>query len=330
MNALLVLIAVTLAGAVALAALYLYQSLLAPRRIVRHRIAGSSRDGGMRLRGSATGLRTDLKSRVPLLAMLPLSEPSRLKMQDQLDRAGQPLRVNEYLALRLASALVVGVAGAAVLLVLGSPAWAAAPAAFLGVLVGWGLPRLYVGRAQRKRLKQVEQQLPDALTAIAKSLRAGTGLLQALAYAARETPDPLGGELQAALRDLQLGADPADVFTDMAARVGSPDLDIAVTAIVIQRTAGGNLSEILSNVTNTIRERFALQREVTVLTERQRLTANLIALLPIIVAAAFIGLNPDMGNLLITTAAGRISLAIGLAFELLGLVVIRRLAQIEV
>ena len=187
-----------------------------------------------------------------------------------------------------------------------------------------------MSRQRAKRLEQIEKQLPDALTTLAKSLRAGTGLLQAMTYAAEETPAPLGPELDQTLRELRLGANAEVAFSELSARVGSNDLDIAVTAIVIQRSVGGNLSEILTNVSTTIRERAKLYGEIKVLTSRQRLTGNLMALIPVLIAFAFIALNPELGRLLIDTVPGRIALAIGLAFEVLGLVLIRKFGQIEV
>ncbi|MQA00921.1 MAG: hypothetical protein GEU80_16645 [Dehalococcoidia bacterium] len=203
-------------------------------------------------------------------------------------------------------------------------------AAFALLLIGWLIPRWWVSRKRAQRLEAVEKQLPNALTTLAKSLRAGTGLIQALDYTAQETPEPLGAELEQTLRELRLGANAEDAFAELSARVGSNDLDIAVTAIVIQRTVGGNLSEILTNVSNTIRERAKLYGEIKVLTSRQKLTGNLMALIPVLIAVAFIGLNPDLGRLLIDTVPGRIALAIGMAFEVFGLFLIRKFAQIDV
>ncbi|MCK9517702.1 MAG: type II secretion system F family protein [Dehalococcoidia bacterium] len=327
MDPLLALIGVTLTATIALGSLYAFEQVTGERAVVRRRITGQ-RDG-LRLT-SASVLRANRSSRLPLVDRLPLSPQARERMQTELERAGKPLKVSEFLALRL----VLALAGALVTyLTLGPrgvhPALLVLAASTM-LMLGWMLPRIWLSRQRQQRQRRIEEQLPDALTAIAKSLRAGTGLLQALAYAANETEAPLGPELQATLRDLQLGAEPADVFGELAERINLPDLDIAVTAILIQRQVGGNLSEILMNVTNTIRERAKLQAEVRVLTARQRLTANLIALLPILVAAAFIGLNPDMGMLLIDTTAGRIALAVGLAFEVFGILLIRRLSVIEV
>jgi tight adherence protein B len=168
------------------------------------------------------------------------------------------------------------------------------------------------------------------LTAIAKSLRAGLGLLQALDIAAREAPAPLGPELRRTLRDLELGGDAEIVFMELNKRVGSRDLEIVTTAIMIQRTAGGNLSEILTNVSQTIRERKELLTEVRTLTSMQRLQGNLTALIPVAIALLFFAVNPGIGRLLIDTPTGQMALTVGIFFELVGLWLIRRLATIEV
>ncbi|HLF04227.1 MAG TPA: type II secretion system F family protein, partial [Dehalococcoidia bacterium] len=240
-------------------------------------------------------------------------------------------RVGEYLTLRLAS-LVLGSVAALVLVRTLQP-----NAAFLRVLLvasltifGWLLPRLLMSRARKKRLERVERQLPDAVMALANSLRGGLGLLQALNVAASETPAPLGPQLQITLRELQLGAEAEETFGRLVQRLGSKDIDIVVTAILIQRAAGGNLSEILMNVANTVRERAEIRMEIMTLTSSQRLMGNLIAALPVLVAVAFVTLNPEVGKLLFETTVGQIALGVGIAFELLGLWVIRRLVKIEV
>jgi tight adherence protein B len=251
-------------------------------------------------------------------------------MRLELQRAGDPLSVNEYQGLQTGFGLALGFVGVIAMSVLdGMPVWLGLTLATGLMLLGWRLPHTFVNRVKARRQAQIADQLPGALTAIAKSLRAGTGLLQAFAYAASETPAPLGKELQITLRDLQLGADPEATYVALSERVGNPDLDIAVTAILIQRNVGGNLSEILGNVTRTIRERVKIQTEIRVLTARHRLQGNLVAALPVGVAIMFITLNPENGSLLYETGAGRVALAVGIGFELAGLWLIRRLGVIE-
>lgn len=319
------LIGFSFAASTALAIVYTYQRATETSRLTRARVLRRSEGIGLR-----SALREAGRGPIPFVDALPLSAEARERMEWELDRAGVPLRVNEYLAMRVAAAVGGVVVGFTLASSFGLPASVVIIATFAALIVGWMLPRLWVARKRAKRLEAIEKQLPEALTTLAKSLRAGTGLLQAMAYAAEETEAPLGPELDQTLRELRLGANAETAFSELSARVGSNDLDIAVTAIVIQRSVGGNLSEILTNVSTTIRERAKLYGEIKVLTSRQRLTGNLMALIPVLIAVAFITLNPDLGRLLIDTVPGRIALAVGLAFEALGLLLIRKFGQIEV
>lgn len=328
MDPMLLFIGLAVALAVGLLTVQAHQRLSYRRRVVRGRVA---QVGAYPNSAAESVLRRRRHVPLPLLDMLSSSSDAANRTNRELAQAGWPIRVGEYLSLRVASAAALVAIGMVFVAGLDlGPFWVKVAVTVALAACGWMLPRLYLARRRQRRLDLIEKQLPDALTAMAKSLRAGSGLFQALAFSADETDAPLGPELQSALRDLQLGAEPEDVFEALSERVGSPDLDIAITAIVIQRTVGGNLSEILTNVSNTIRERAKLRGEVGVLTSRQRLTGNLVAIMPVGIAAAFIAINPDVGGLLVTTAAGQISLAIGIMFELLGIWLIRRLATIEV
>ena len=325
MDPMLFAIAITTAGAVSFGVLVLVQQQAAPRREVSRRLELAERPGVQR-----PGVLRKRRGRGGLIRRLPISAEGRESTQIDLDRAGVRWRVQEFLALRLALAVTLGVGGAIVLLAVGFPAALAAIGALALVIVGWMLPRQYVARKHKRRSIQIEEQLPDALTRIAKSLRVGTGLMQSLAFTAEETPAPLGPEFASVLRDLQLGADPIEAFTAFADRTGNPDLDIAITAIIIQRSVGGNLSEILGNVSNTIRERAKIQREVRVLVTRQMLQANMTAALPVLTALGFIFLTPDIGGKLLNTTAGNIALVFALVSEALGIFVVRRMAIIKV
>jgi tight adherence protein B len=326
MDGMLLLIGLLVAATVALGVVHVYQRVSMTRVAVNARLAPEIGVTGLVPRSA---LRGASRSRLPLVDRLPLSLEARERMRAELEKAGDPLTVNEYLGLRAVGAGASGVIGLVLAGALGTPGWLAATLTLAFTPVGWWLPRAYVGGLRKRRENQIAGQLPEALTAIAKSLRAGTGLLQALDYAATETPAPLGTELQVTLRELQLGADAEDSFNRLAERVGNADLDIAITAIVIQRSVGGNLSEILANVTRTIRARVELQREIRVLTARQKLQGNLVSALPVVVAIVFVAFNPDVGKLLYNNNVGRISLGIGLGFEVFGLWLIRRMSIIE-
>jgi len=326
MSPLLLLTGLAFSGATTLSILYAHQWLTAPQRVARRRIAPRTNAG----LASLSPLLGGRRSPIPLADRLPLSAEARARMESELEIAGVRLRVSEYVALRTFVAFVSAGGGAAAIASAGAPSWLLIASVVALTFVGWQLPRFWVARQHNIRLDAIERQLPTALTTLSKSLRAGTGLLQAIDFASSQVGAPLGPEFATTLRQIRLGADPEEAFTALSRRVGSPDLDIAVTAIVIQRNVGGNLSEILTNVSSTITEREKISREVKVLTSRQKLTGNLVALIPVLVALAFIAINPDIGHLLLRTTPGQISLAIGLAFEIVGIFLIRKLARIEV
>ena len=302
-------VGVLFGGFVGLLVLY-WGQVTAPRRLVRSRVSATRPGAG----GLAPALR-DASGRVPFVDRLPLSMAARERMDQELDRAGVPLRVSEYMALRTGVCLAASLSAVALTVAFGLPGLLGALLALILLVVGWKVPGWWVESKRVARVRAVETQLPEALTLISKSLRAGAGLTQAIAFAADETPSPLGPEFARALRDLRLGANAEDVFVQLSQRIGSQDLDIAVTAIIIQRTVGGNLAEILSTVVSTIRERERLRQEILVLTSRQRLTSRMMAGMPVLIAMMFVWLNPEAGLLLFQTFPGQIALGFAIGME---------------
>ncbi|HXH22379.1 MAG TPA: type II secretion system F family protein [Dehalococcoidia bacterium] len=280
-----------------------------------------------RVVGAADKLEHGPSLHVPRLQVL--SERSR-RMAFDLERAGLAFTVTEYLLIRVACGVAVAFLSALVVARLAVEATPGLLVAVIAFFVGYQLPTLYLGQRRAARQRRIEDQLLDALVSMAKSMRAGVGLTQALEYAARETDAPLGPELIRVVRELQLGADLELIFEELNNRVGSPDLEIASTAIIIQRRVGGNLSEILTNVANTIRERKAIRSELHALSAKQRLQGNLSALIPVGVAILFFLANPELAGKLVNTTTGLIALAVGIFFEILGLWLVRKFAQIEV
>jgi len=330
MDLLVLPIALAIAGSIGLFTFFAYVRLAARSRFLAAQTGGGQPDAA---RG-ANSLLLRRRRSMPLANLLPLSQVSEERMGRQLARAGWRLRVNEYLTIRLASSLGGGITGVFLLIKMQPDSALIKIGLILSPLVlllaGWMIPRYLLSRARKKRLKLIDKQLPDALLAMAKSLQVGTGFLQALSNAANEVPAPLGNELQRTVRDLQLGADAEEVFAAMAERIGSPDVDILVTAIIIQRTTGGNLSEILLTVCNTMRERAQLREEVETLTATERLTGNMMAALPVLVAVAFMFTQPTMGKLLLETTIGQAAIVAAVLLELVGIVVIRKLANIKI
>ena len=243
----------------------------------------------------------------------------------ELARAGINLRLSEYLLLRVLLAL-----GGLIIPILvsgASPVGLVVGLAMAGA--GFMVPALYVNMRKRKRLHALEAQLGEALTHIANAMRAGFALLQAVDSAARRLQPPLAEEFARLVADVNLGQTLEDALQELNQRVGSRDLDMVVTAILIQRRTGGNLSEILDNVAETMRERDRVRGQIRVLTAQQRFSALVLSVWPVLVAAVFILLNPDMMSNLWSTTAGVALLIVAVLLQLLGFITLRRIIAID-
>ncbi len=177
------------------------------------------------------------------------------KLDAQLEAAGVSLRSGEFVVATLGAGLLGAVLGAAILQ---KPLLAGA----IG-LVGLLLPTIVLRMSLNRRSDKMREQLPDVLTIIASSLRAGHSFLQALDTVAREIPAPANVEFQRLVAEIRLGRPADDALEALADRVGSPDFRWAVLAVNIQREVGGNLAEILDNVSDTLRERAMLRRQIS-------------------------------------------------------------------
>lgn len=242
--------------------------------------------------------------------------------QTQLERAGLTLTVREFFILRLVAGLV---AAGMTLLLLPFPllAFVTGPVAYLAV-------GFWVKRRIASRKRQLESQLVELLEMLSSGLRAGFGLLQAMEAAADQLPAPISIELRRTLRDTSMGASVEDALEAMNRRIGSTDVDIAVTAILIQRTVGGNLSEILGNLAHTMRERERIRGEIRTLTSQQRLTGYVIGGIPVALALYFTFMSPDYIGLLFTEPLGRLMLGAAVTFEVVGFLIIQKIVNIEV
>lgn len=192
------------------------------------------------------------------------------------------------------------------------------------------LPCLYVARAIRKRLARMEQQLPDALDMMARAMRAGHAFPTALKMVGDEMADPLGGEFRVAFDEVNYGIAMQDALMNMATRVPSTDLRYFVIAVLIQRETGGNLGELLDNISRIIRERIKLIGQVRVLSAEGRMSAWILGLLPFGAAAMMQVANPAFLEVLYTDPGGRKMLGVALTLMAIGVVAMRRIIRIRV
>ncbi len=203
-------------------------------------------------------------------------------------------------------------------------------AAVLTGLLGAILPYLILRSRQSNRLRAFNGQLQTVLMQLSGSMRAGYGLQQAIDFVAHEMPAPAGKEFATVIRDIRLGRTTMDALEDMLDRVPSDDLQLIVTAIRIHYEVGGNLAEILENVSETIRERVRIKGELRALTAQQRLAGYVLGALPIIVFMILMLLNPAYEARLFSPGP-TLCIPIGaLIMMLSGLLVIRRVVALEV
>jgi len=174
------------------------------------------------------------------------------------------------------------------------------------------------------------EQLPDVLSILASSLRAGHSFLQALDQVAGEIKDPSAGEFHRVVSEIRLGRSIDDAMNDMAERVGSEDMRWAVMAVNIQRQVGGNLAEVLDIVATTVRERAYIHRQVRVLSAEGRISIGILSALPFGIFFYLMLVNPEYIGLLFTTNMGRIMLLAGAALMAAGIFVMTRIVRIDV
>jgi len=161
------------------------------------------------------------------------------------------------------------------------------------ILVGFGLPIMWLWILQRRRHRKIEDRLPEALDVLRRSLQAGHPLSVAISMVARELPDPIGSEFGMTADEMTYGLDLEDALTNMGARIGQSDVSLLVIAVSIQSKTGGNLTELLSRLTAVIRGRQTLRRKVRALSAEGRFSALALSILPILVFFLLLIIAPE-------------------------------------
>ena len=204
--------------------------------------------------------------------------------------------------------------------------------ALIGALAGAFAPRFYVKRQQAQRLQKFNDQLSDMLNLMVNGLRAGYSTMQAMEAISKELPSPINDEFRRVVQEMQIGIPMETALENLLRRIPSPDLDFVVTAINVQREVGGNLSEILDNISFTIRERVRIKGEVRVLTSQVRTSGSVLSLIPFFLTLVLWFLNPEY---LMSVTQGGVYCTAGIICVVLGLIgssyfIMMRIADIEV
>lgn len=242
-----------------------------------------------------------------------------------LARADLKFKVAEYFVLIVVSILIAGMV-----------AWFLGNkhpiSALIGAVAGAFAPGFYVKRQQKQRLQKFNDQLSDMLNLMVNGLRAGYSTMQAMEAISKELPSPINDEFRRVVQEMQIGISMETALDNLLRRIPSPDLDFVITAINVQREVGGNLSEILDNISFTIRERVRIKGEVRVLTSQVRTSGSVLSLIPFGLTVILWFLNPEY--LMSVTQGGAICTA-AIICVVLGLIgssyfIMMRIADIEV
>jgi tight adherence protein B len=205
---------------------------------------------------------------------------------------------------------------------------------FWGGLGGAGLglfiPYKFLAYKAKKRLQLFEKQLPDALDLLARGLKAGHAFPSGLQQIAKEMPDPVGTEFSTVYKEFSHGMNMSSALLSLCKRIGLADLSFFTTAVLIQRETGGNLTDILDKISVLIRERFQLRNQVKALTAEGRLSGLILILLPPVLFAVLMIINPKYESLLFNDPMGQLLAGAGMIFQLLGMLLIRKIVNIKV
>ena len=272
----------------------------------------------------ATLLKRDASS-IPALSRFLNTSGYAERWAEDLERADARLRPGEYFMVRVALAIVAG----AVVAIMGRSAVALALALPVGAMA-YMMPAYWLRFRVQRRTHKINGQLVETIALLSNSLRAGFAFGQAVDVASKRMGPPISVELNRMLLDINLGSTAEDALLSMNRRVNSDDLDMVVTAILIQRSTGGNLAEVLESVTETIRERERIQGEIKTFTASQRLTGWILSLWPAGLALLFYALAPGVTSLLWKTSIGLVLLGIWVMLNTLGIVTIRRILDIDI
>jgi tight adherence protein B len=243
-------------------------------------------------------------------------------VQMQLLRAGLLLRPSEALiicSITMIAGLVIG--------------WLITGQAILGILtagLGLGAPYMYMMQRAARRQSALTSQLPDALDMLSSALRSGYALTRGFQVVSSQMHPPIADEFQRVLQEVQVGISVSDALEGLLARSDSYDLELVVAAMQTQLTMGGNLSEVLDNIAGMIRERVRLQGEIDAATSEGRLSAAILVAMPIVIALMISAISPGYLDPLFTERLGLMLLAAAGGMMLTGILIIKKMLDIDI
>ncbi|WP_158737972.1 type II secretion system F family protein [Alteribacillus sp. YIM 98480] len=288
--------------------------------------ATESKEEEIRRPAAKLSFKDVLKDYNQKLLLLLVRKKKSTKRKDSLEKkltaAGLPMKAEEFMIFHIFAVLISG--GLAQLI------FQSIGAAFIGGLVGFIFPKVWLTQKQRKRLKQFNDMLPDMLATITGSLRAGFSFPQSLQMVGAESFSPMKEEVQLVLKEMQYGSTLEEALNAWTKRMPSKDLELLVEAIVIQRQVGGNLAYLFDKIVETTRERTRIENQVKTLTAQGRLSGIIISLLPLGLGMVIYLMNPEYITTLFTHPIGQVMLIAAGISGILGFILVRKITRIEV
>ncbi len=316
--ALLVTVVVAL-GAFALVSLLDQRSSRA--RIIKDRLAAVQKTPEQPVEDVAL-LRDEQLSQIPALDGFLRRSERVSAIQVMLAQGDTNMRAGNFLALCAIISLVAGLAAFT---------WSGkGPVAWAAMLIGFLLPYSYASYRRNKRFEKFEELFPEAIDTLARAVRAGHAFTTAIEMIASEVAEPVCGEFRKLYEEQKFGMPVRDALVNLTERVPLVDVKFFVTAVMLQRETGGNLAEILDNLSYVIRERFKIQRQVRVYTAQGRLTMALLMGMPPVIVTVMLLVEPAFIRPLFSDPIGHTLLVAGITLQTIGYFVIRKIIKIQV
>jgi tight adherence protein B len=317
--AVLVFILVALA---AFAAVSLLDQRSARARLIKERLANERKAPELAAEEELALLRDEQLSQIPALDTMLRRSARVVEIQKMLAQGGLPMRAGNFLGYSALAGVVCTIV-AYVLSKRVEVAWVA-------LVIGFFLPYSYASFRRNKRFEKFEELFPEAIDTLARAVRAGHAFTTALEMITNEVAEPVAGEFRQLYEEQKFGMPVRDALINLTERMPLVDVKFFVTAVMLQRETGGNLAEILDNLSYVIRERFKIQRQVRVYTAQGRLTMALLMGMPPIIVVVMLLLNPSFIRPLFSDPIGHTLLVAGIILQTIGYFVIRKIVRIQV
>jgi tight adherence protein B len=291
-------------------------------RLIKERLAAEKKAPELNPEEELALLRDEQLSDIPALDNLLRRSARVSELQKMLAQAGIEIRAGNFLGVSALTAVACTI----VSYLLSKRV----EVAWFSLIVGFIIPYGYAQFRRNKRFEKFEELFPEAIDTLARAVRAGHAFTTALEMITAEVAEPVSGEFRQLYEEQKFGMPVRDALMNLTDRIPLVDVKFFVTAVMLQRETGGNLAEILDNLSYVIRERFKIQRQVRVYTAQGRLTMALLMGMPPIIIVVMVLLNPSFIHPLFADPIGHTLLVLGITLQTIGYFVIRKIIRIQV